>query len=171
MALKLLGWVEKLSSHQRRDKEGVDGQCHHLWLIGLTKKKSTSRPDLSVDKRYWNPVVVKKASASRSELVDLSDDRLESELVADPAFLLGSRHHCSSPHQRHPVLGVLKENTFRQRNDRMTFTWMHFSSRPSMIFLSFSVMIPASSMWPSVGNRFFTWNNEESSPFWLEQES
>ena len=39
-------------------------------------------------------------------------------------------------------------------------TWMHFSSRPSIIFLSFSVMIPASSMWPRVGNRFFTWADE-----------
>ena len=37
---------------------------------------------------------------------------------------------------------------------------MHFSSRPSIIFLSFSVMIPASSMWPRVGNRFFTWADE-----------
>ena len=45
------------------------------------------KQDLGVDERYWDPVIVEKASASGSELVDLGDDRLEGKLVADPTYI------------------------------------------------------------------------------------
>ena len=155
MALKILCRVKKLSAHQGRDKEGVDSQCYHLRLERSTDEKLEKR-DLSVYKRNWDPVVVEKASASRPELVNLGEDRLESKLVADPTFLLCSSHHRSGPHKGHPVLWVLRRKHLVGWWNGLKLTRMHFSSRPSMIFLSFSVMMPASSMWPSVGNRFFT---------------
>ena len=127
MALKILCRVKKLTTHQGRDKKGVDCQCYHLSL-----KRSTNRNwfwkkrDLGVDERHWNPVIVEKASTSGSELVDLGDDGLESELVTDPTFLLCSGHHCSRPHKGHPVLWVLRRpHLDGWRNDHGTQTHLN----------------------------------------------
>ena len=163
MALKILCRVKKLTTHQGRDKKGVDCQCYHLSL-----KRSTNRNWFwKIERPGCRPEVLKSSHSREGLHIRIwtcwsrwwwSGKRTGH--WSDLPSLLGSP--LLPPTQGTSSTLGAKEATFRWVKKRswefsvLKLTWMHFSSRPSMIFLSFSVMMPASSMWPSVGNRFFT---------------
>lgn len=89
----LIRYIKPLASHYTSYEVRVNCQGDHL----------------RVDERDADGVVAEQQAALAAELVELVDDGLDGEVVADAALLARARHDAGRPHDGQPVLGVARE--------------------------------------------------------------